>query len=106
MIQGKHRYDPLLIDIWSVGVVLFAMVCGHLPFCDHDTASLYKKIISGSYKCPQWLSPEVKDLISRMLTLNPKERATIEEIKCHKWYNLTDLRSSYGVDTDIYRVPK
>jgi 5'-AMP-activated protein kinase catalytic alpha subunit len=56
MIEGKSRYDPLLIDIWSAGIVLFAMLSGYLPFCDPDTSKLYKKILSGSFKSPSWIS--------------------------------------------------
>jgi 5'-AMP-activated protein kinase catalytic alpha subunit len=63
MIEGKHRYDPLLIDIWSSGILLFAMIAGHLPFCDPDTAKLYKKITSGNYKIPNWISHDAKNLI-------------------------------------------
>lgn len=63
MIEGKHRYDPILIDIWSAGIVLFAMITGYLPFCDPDTSKLYKKILAGSFKFPSWVSEDAKDLI-------------------------------------------
>jgi len=56
MIEGKHKYDPLLVDIWSTGIVLFSMIAGYLPFCDSDIAVLYKKILSGVFKFPTWFS--------------------------------------------------
>ena len=49
MIEGKHPYEPLMVDIWSAGVILFAMVCGFLPFEDKDTPKLYRKILNGEY---------------------------------------------------------
>jgi 5'-AMP-activated protein kinase catalytic alpha subunit len=48
MIKGE-RYDGLMVDIWSSGVILFAMLCGYLPFEDQDTPALYRKILSGNY---------------------------------------------------------
>lgn len=56
MIAGK-KYEGLAADIWSCGVILFAMICGYLPFEDPNTASLYKKITSGEYKIPKFVSP-------------------------------------------------
>lgn len=47
MIEGKVPYEPLMVDIWSAGVILFAMVCGFLPFEDKDTPKLYRKILNG-----------------------------------------------------------
>lgn len=55
MIEGKLYKGPVA-DIWSLGVVLFAMVCGYLPFEDSNTNMLYKKILSADYKLPPFLS--------------------------------------------------
>jgi 5'-AMP-activated protein kinase catalytic alpha subunit len=55
MIAGK-RYNGVEVDIWSSGVVLFAMVCGHLPFEDPNTKQLYKKIMAADFKIPTYIS--------------------------------------------------
>ena len=57
MIEAKHPYEPIMVDIWSAGVILYAMVCGCLPFEDSDTPKLYKKILNGEYHMPSSLSP-------------------------------------------------
>jgi len=51
MVAGK-KYNGLHVDIWSSGVILFAMICGYLPFEDPNTATLYKKILSGQFSSP------------------------------------------------------
>lgn len=56
MIEAKNKYDPLMVDIWSCGVILYAMLCGCLPFEDSDTSKLYQKILCGEYKVPKHLS--------------------------------------------------
>lgn len=71
MVEGKQKYEPMLVDIWSTGVVLFSMIAGYLPFCDPDISVLYKKILTGFFKFPAWVSSEAKDLISKMLVVNP-----------------------------------
>lgn len=55
MIAGK-KYDGLQVDLWSAGVILFAMVCGTLPFEDPNTSALYKKILTLNYKIPSHVS--------------------------------------------------
>jgi serine/threonine protein kinase len=84
MIAGKQYHGPAA-DTWSLGVILFALVCGHLPFEDPNTSNLYRKILSGEYKTPKWISPEVKDLIRRILETDPEKRLTIAQIRQHAW---------------------
>ena len=73
MIAGK-KYEGPKADVWSMGVILFALVCGFLPFEDQNTSNLYKKILAGDYKCPKWISPAVRDLIGRILNTEPSTR--------------------------------
>jgi len=85
MIAG-HSYVPSLCDLWSCGVILFALVCGYLPFEDQNTAALYKKIMAADYRPPKFISQEVKDLIAGLLTTEPNKRFTIPIVRSHPWY--------------------
>ena len=87
MIAGK-KYSGLLVDIWSSGVILFALVCGYLPFDDNDTQLLYKKIMRGDYAVPSFVSTHATDLLKRILTTDPERRITIDQIKAHPWFSL------------------
>merc|ERR1719262_1004174 len=86
MIAGK-RYVPSLCDVWSCGVMLFALICGYLPFEDQNTANLYKKILAAHYQVPDFTSHSARDLIAGMLTTEPSQRLTIPRIRTHRWYN-------------------
>eukprot|EP00746_Dinoflagellata_sp_MGD_P142917 gnl/MRDRNA2_/MRDRNA2_75815_c0_seq1.p1 gnl/MRDRNA2_/MRDRNA2_75815_c0~~gnl/MRDRNA2_/MRDRNA2_75815_c0_seq1.p1 ORF type:complete len:604 (-),score=95.79 gnl/MRDRNA2_/MRDRNA2_75815_c0_seq1:633-2381(-) len=85
MIAGK-RYVPNLCDVWSCGVILFALLCGYLPFEDQNTAALYKKILSADYQVPRFVSDMARELIGAMLTTDPERRITIPRIRAHPWY--------------------
>lgn len=86
MIGGK-KYEGLLADIWSSGIILYAMVCGFLPFEDANTAILYKKILSGEFEIPDHLSPEIVNLLKNVLQVDTKKRFRIQDIKQDKWFN-------------------
>ncbi|CAK4468231.1 unnamed protein product [Aphanomyces euteiches] len=90
MIEGRLYIGPKA-DIWSLGVVLFAMVCGNLPFEDNNTSVLYKKILSGQYKAPNYISPAVQDLIRRILETDPDKRYTLADIRNHAWCKTLDV---------------
>lgn len=85
MIAGL-KYDPLKSDIWSTGVILFALLCGYLPFDDPDTQKLYNKIMSGKYEQPPYLSKDAKTLLSGMLNIDPKKRLSINDIRQSDFY--------------------
>ena len=82
MILGK-KYYGIDVDIWSSGVVLFAMVCGYLPFEDDDNEKIYRKVVIGKYDIPKRLSKNCKDLIQKILEVNPKKRIKLDDIKNH-----------------------
>ena len=67
----EQSYDPRLADIWSCGIVLYAMICGFLPFEDKNNKVLYQKIKEGIYEEPKHMSIVAKDLISKILKFNP-----------------------------------
>lgn len=74
------------VDVWSCGVILYALLCGSLPFDDESIPSLFKKIKSGMYSLPSHLSAMTRDLVPRMLVVDPMKRITIAEIKQHPWF--------------------
>lgn len=84
MISG-HDYDPLKSDIWSIGITLYYMTVGFLPFIDKDLKSLYGKIVAANILYPSSLSPDLVDLLKKMLTSDPKQRIDFEQILLHKW---------------------
>jgi 5'-AMP-activated protein kinase catalytic alpha subunit len=83
---AAHWYVPSRCDVWSCGVILFALVCGYLPFEDGNTAALYRKILNAEYRTPKFISQSVQGLIGKMLTTDPEKRITIPEIREHPWY--------------------
>ncbi|KAI5810011.1 kinase-like domain-containing protein [Peziza echinospora] len=81
------QYDGAPADIWSCGVILFALLAGRVPFDDEDARVLLQKVRFGAFDMPEELSPEAKDLISRMLTVEPTSRITMAEIWTHPLFS-------------------
>jgi 5'-AMP-activated protein kinase catalytic alpha subunit len=88
VISGKLYAGPE-VDVWSCGVILYALLCGSLPFDDENIPNLFKKIKGGIFTLPGHMSDEIKDLISRMLVVDPLQRITIPEIRRHRWFTET-----------------
>ncbi|CAM9147937.1 unnamed protein product, partial [Hapterophycus canaliculatus] len=106
VFRGTSNAGPPL-DVWSIGVILFALLCGRLPFEGSDLqgtnrpreAAIRRRIMECRYKPVESLSPEAKDLLRRMLKLDPNERASIPEIFNHSWLrfrNVTSLDNQPG----------
>uniref|UniRef100_A0A1B0BCU1 non-specific serine/threonine protein kinase n=1 Tax=Glossina palpalis gambiensis TaxID=67801 RepID=A0A1B0BCU1_9MUSC len=84
VFEGKQYTGPE-IDIWSLGVVLYVLVCGALPFDGSTLQSLRDRVLSGRFRIPFFMSSECEHLIRRMLVLEPTRRYSIEQIKRHRW---------------------
>ncbi|KAH9061116.1 kinase-like domain-containing protein [Lactarius vividus] len=69
-----HKYSGTATDIWSCGVILFALLTGRLPFDDKNVRTLLSKVKAGKYDVPTWVDPQAQDLISRMLTVDASLR--------------------------------
>jgi serine/threonine protein kinase len=85
-ILAKKGYDGAKIDVWSCGVILFVLAAGYLPFNDPNLMAMYKKIYKGEFRCPKWMSTDLKRFLSRLLDTNPETRITIDEILKDPWF--------------------
>lgn len=106
MLKGR-KYKPGPVDIWASGIVLFAMICGHLPFQDNNNYTLYNKIIEGKFVIPDHVSEQCQSLLKQILTTNPVLRITIKQIKLHPWFNLykEELNINEGLLPSIKVIP-
>ncbi|KAK3489435.1 uncharacterized protein B0T23DRAFT_321709 [Neurospora hispaniola] len=104
----KHQpYKGSAVDIWAMGVILFAMLAGRLPFDDSDMDTMLQRARKGYYKMPNELSREAKDLIRKILVVNPLQRITMKQMWKHplikKYDYVDDYQQSDGQPQDVLR---
>ena len=87
VINGKPYLGPE-VDVWSCGIILYALLCGSLPFDDENIPNLFKKIKGGIYILPSYLSDLSRDLLAKILTINPLVRISIYGIRNHHWFQI------------------
>ncbi|XP_032283615.1 serine/threonine-protein kinase SIK3 isoform X3 [Phoca vitulina] len=94
LFEGKE-YDGPKVDIWSLGVVLYVLVCGALPFDGSTLQNLRARVLSGKFRIPFFMSTECEHLIRHMLVLDPNKRLSMEQICKHKWMKLGDADPNF-----------
>uniref|UniRef100_A0A8C1MWY8 non-specific serine/threonine protein kinase n=1 Tax=Cyprinus carpio TaxID=7962 RepID=A0A8C1MWY8_CYPCA len=87
LFQGK-KYDGPEVDIWSLGVILYTLVSGSLPFDGQNLKELRERVLRGKYRVPFYMSTDCESILRRFLVLNPTKRCTLEQIMKDKWMNI------------------
>ncbi|XP_039876628.1 SNF-related serine/threonine-protein kinase-like [Simochromis diagramma] len=95
------EYDAPAVDIWSLGVILFMLVCGQPPFQEANDSETLTMIMDCKYTVPSHISHACRDLIGHMLQRDPKKRATLEQIESHQWLQGVDPSPATKLSTPL-----
>ncbi|KAF4077319.1 hypothetical protein AMELA_G00206680 [Ameiurus melas] len=87
LFQGK-KYDGPEVDVWSLGVILYTLVSGSLPFDGQNLKELRERVLRGKYRIPFYMSTDCENLLKKFLILNPTKRGSLEQIMTDRWMNV------------------
>ncbi|XP_015460071.3 serine/threonine-protein kinase MARK2 isoform X7 [Astyanax mexicanus] len=87
LFQGK-KYDGPEVDVWSLGVILYTLVSGSLPFDGQNLKELRERVLRGKYRIPFYMSTDCENLLKKFLILNPTKRGSLEQVMKDRWMNV------------------
>lgn len=93
-------YNGYISDMWSVGVLFYACVCGQLPWTKRSQAELYAQVKAGKYEVPQTLTPECQDLITKLMDTDTNTRITPDDALKHEWFD--SLLPQVRLDREVH----
>uniref|UniRef100_A0A8C9WRC1 Microtubule affinity regulating kinase 2 n=1 Tax=Scleropages formosus TaxID=113540 RepID=A0A8C9WRC1_SCLFO len=108
LFQGK-KYDGPEVDVWSLGVILYTLVSGSLPFDGQNLKELRERVLRGKYRIPFYMSTDCENLLKKFLILNPTKRGSLEQIMKDRWMNVgheDDELKPYQEPQPDYKDPR
>ncbi|XP_026216484.1 serine/threonine-protein kinase MARK1 [Anabas testudineus] len=87
LFQGK-KYDGPEVDVWSLGVILYTLVSGSLPFDGQNLKELRERVLRGKYRIPFYMSTDCENLLKKLLVLNPGKRGSLQQVMKDRWMNI------------------